>query len=999
MDALSPFANNAEKYNRTYCSQNQVPLPPIRSLEDGVGIIVGILRKKVLCFHDVEDINTVYKKIDLLEKHATLLQGCGSTSVLEVVIDRLKGIVGNLKAENLICLYHLQQFSDKELCIEECFRKRFKQFDRSPQNREAIATLLPCCHSEAQYEEDLCALIGSERSKKVHEIVNQKKEKLSDFTKQVIKNKRSQLQALRKENTQDYPSYFDELLDLKCLHLYDHLIQMKAMGIRNERDPLAKKASFSLISHIVLETREAIIQRVQRSIPAEQNNVLFLLGGTGAGKSTSLCFLRGDKMVLEDCQYRSFDEKEAVIGHKAASSCTFLPTIEIVNNVAIVDFPGFDDTNGPIISLGMELALKALISKYQPKVLVLEAITNTDNKYFAVQQLGKRLDRLIANKTDCLLGITKYSKDPHFIEIKKIEERQKSERSQRTDDEIYFSRSIEKLSSKIEELSHNPDKQSEVKEKKVKLVKLQQKLTKLKQKREQNSQQPLPETEEKRKSYVHIVEKENILLGEIGLKKILRFRNLEDPKKLPKFFSVLFGNEIPRVHVNYQYCLDESIKNFLDERFKNNLQAEITEKKDYHITFEDVIAFERKVLNTSLINTMLSLTNPEIGQFLHLPEFDPHIVREYDTKIVSTCLKQYMEDIISTCNIPFIRDKILTKPEIKDLQLTRKLENRFKDLQNFLVMTKLGKIPESKEEADQAWHRMQNQYIAAENEVKNRFQLNSFLKVCAFISLGIPIGIYKLMEWDALRKEKQQVIEATLQECFNNLNNLIKTLQHIKTLENTIVKQEAIDKAFGSVQIHTGSIESLVTFMGPLNETIQARINAVRDAYECDPWDSYVLFLAKEFDLTGFAPNNPFHVACLSAHAFYLIEPELSCHGYSRAISFSAHNQIEINFKIPPFSPEPKKVATLVEGGILSAKTGSISLARGTILIEIINQITMNGEYPYPEFCKDFFHIFNFNPGGDVLDKKCSKLSRVLSAAALFKAAEMEGEKLQQKRK
>ncbi|WP_158025020.1 hypothetical protein, partial [Candidatus Protochlamydia sp. W-9] len=74
-----------------------------------------------------------------------------------------------------------------------------------------------------------------------------------------------------------------------------------------------------------------------------------------------------------------------------------------------------------------ECALKALIAKYTPQILILESITNNEGRFAAAAQLGSRLSRLLKNKNDCLLGITKYSKDPDFRQIQAIEEQQKKE--------------------------------------------------------------------------------------------------------------------------------------------------------------------------------------------------------------------------------------------------------------------------------------------------------------------------------------------------------------------------------------------------------------------------------------------------------------------------------------------------------------------------------------------------------------------------------------------
>ena len=93
---------------------------------------------------------------------------------------------------------------------------------------------------------------------------------------------------------------------------------------------------------------------------------------------------------------------------------TFLPNVEVTKEGAIVDFTGFADSHGPLVDLGIECAFKALVGQYPPQVLVLEAITNHEGRYAAAANLGRRLSRLLDNKENCLLGMTKYSKDVDF---------------------------------------------------------------------------------------------------------------------------------------------------------------------------------------------------------------------------------------------------------------------------------------------------------------------------------------------------------------------------------------------------------------------------------------------------------------------------------------------------------------------------------------------------------------------------------------------------------
>uniref|UniRef100_UPI000B0D5095 hypothetical protein n=1 Tax=Candidatus Protochlamydia sp. W-9 TaxID=1785087 RepID=UPI000B0D5095 len=294
--------------------------------------IEKILAKELLCRHDVEEINQIYQSVDLLERQIEEIPARNSHHALQKIIEKVKKIVSNqaISTQDLISLYHLQHFSDSELQIEQEFKSVQRNF--SSDYFQAIAEELPYCFSTDQFDEDVECLIGPNRTEKVNKILQVKKKKLQDYEqlKKVIAQRKSDLEELRKNDPLSYPAYLDELLDNGYIHLYDHLLQVRALPSRNERRSEIEKISFSLLSHIVLETREAIIQKVVNSIPADRSRILFLLGPSGAGKSTTLCFLRGDQMILKDFHYESQSDRQQIIGLSGAASCTFLPTIEIV---------------------------------------------------------------------------------------------------------------------------------------------------------------------------------------------------------------------------------------------------------------------------------------------------------------------------------------------------------------------------------------------------------------------------------------------------------------------------------------------------------------------------------------------------------------------------------------------------------------------------------------------------------------------------------------------
>ena len=62
-----------------------------------------------------------------------------------------------------------------------------------------------------------------------------------------------------------------------------------------------------------------------------------------------------------------------------------------------------------------------------------------------------------------------------------------------------------------------------------------------------------------------------------------------------------------------------------------------------------------------------------------------------------------------------------------------------------------------------------------------------------------------------------------------------------------------------------------------MTASIQNKIKKVRKVYGGEDWDKRVKFLADQFLLKNFDPNNSAHSDCISAYAYFLSESDLSC--------------------------------------------------------------------------------------------------------------------------
>ena len=823
---MEPITQYSMPIQQDCCSRKiKRSLEPLSNIEEGVKIIQEILIRDLLCLHDVDQLDKTYQQICLLERQVEHMPKCNTQHALNSINERVTFCVKDFgkdpvkDAKSLISLYYLKNFSYKNLSIENDFHSIFGKSKSDSEIMTWVAHYLPICGSEAKLDEDIKFLMNSYPSDDgvTEFFLNQKKE-----TIQLIEAKKLELENSRKSNPKDFPEYFDELLEGACFHLYDHIIEMRKWSTRNDRQAAIEKKTFSLLSHVVIETKQAIIRKIESSIPNNCPQILFLLGGSGAGKSTTFCFLRGDEMILKGFDYESKRDKNSLIGHEQATSCTFLPTVELINDWLIVDFPGFDDSNGPFISLGMECALKALIRKHRPKVLIIESITNTEGKFAAAAHLGSRLKRLLDKKEECVLGITKYSKDPDFGKIRAIEEQQKRERSLPTLEENQLTTEINLLSSLNQESFQPMIRQK------------QQRLKDIQEEKARQHQVPLPENDEMVESKTNLQKREDELLKQIGLTKIIRFDDLQNSACLPSYFADLSQGKA--LNANPEDPLDPDHEKLIDHLFVYDLLDEMKRVKYDDFKFEN---FERSVKESSLISTLFSQSHPEIGTFLSLPEIDPRIVRKYDIEIVKECLDKYKRSVILNLDISLIKVALKEMKGIADPMAILNLQNKFTKLEKY-VMGLLGvelNGNENTEEIEAKWIEKRKDIAAAVSAVEKEYTLPDWANVLISIPLGIPKAIHSLVKWHAQKQVEKKSIKKIIKDCSKELNQMTDMLMKLQELELLIKKREDIDQAFDSGHISFDSKEIFI-------RTIEEKINKVRLIYGADDWDRRIEFLA-----------------------------------------------------------------------------------------------------------------------------------------------------------
>ncbi len=733
---MHPIEN--PRMSSSYCSlkRGDYPHPHPETDEEMIRCFAEILRREPMCRHDLKELNNIVTLIhpsseSLLNRATDLV----SQRMDELSCNKIR------RVNDLISLYHLKEYCAES--FQETFVEKLSKYPTTPEMLREIANFLPCCESELAFEEDAKALLGKERPEEVTAILNQKKVQLRKHVKTEAGNR-------ERGEFKDFPE------------LYQHLMHMRSLNNRLERMAEIEKMSFEDISKIVLQTREAILKRVD--VLPTGKTVVFILGGSGVGKSTALCFLRRDGMVYNDNRYVSKADQFGIIGDDGATSCTLLPNIEVLEEWVFIDFPGFDDTHGLLISLGMELALKALFNKHrhlEPKVLVLEAITNTEGRYAAAANLGEKLGRIF-DKTHCILGITKYGLESNYIKLAHLEKQQLEKLSNPSEEEKELVVEINLLASMNQSI-HRQNllmKQSQLAQKTRARLEAAKKVV---------------DTEEMKELRKIIKGKEDEIKLQIGVKNLVRFSDLEQEESLTMCLTEISAlSRGWNVTLSPENRLDPMVQELLVRKFERNLLQIVRESQDYP-AFEDIDNVKRSILQFSLIKILLTKSHPEIGDFLHLPEMDPRIVKYFDEQIITECIKNFIYAVSSSLDIIYLNG-ILDK-------FTINIEKKT------ILKEKLARLQECIEGiTHEQWDNIRAEHQAALNLFDENFKMPKWLTFCCNIALKFPRGLLGLMNKSKAVNAHETAFDDLINQSCAELDQMHKIILTLKEIERIITE-------------------------------------------------------------------------------------------------------------------------------------------------------------------------------------------------------------------
>lgn len=509
-------------------------------------------------------------------------------------------------------------------------------------------------------------------------------------------------------------------------------------------------------------------------------------------------------MVSKRNQYESQSDEENLIGRPGEPSCTFLPNSAKAGDLIIIDFPGFEDTNGSLVSIGMQLALQALVEKYQPRILLLCSLASKDSNFGAASRLGRLLHRLLSNKArDAYLkeakdkgepieqvsipaltlipGITHYLGSGRYQIIKTTgpEEQRKKRMEELSQSEKMLLEARYKLRADLKNLTlpeEKKNKECELKENENVLESV-----------EAEKEELLLEIEEKEGCMANLKIDEKRLLAELqlGEQNLIRFDDLQSPGRLAaclQFLSRFFDDEAYCITAGKPWNFDE-MQESLAKQFKEKLLAETEALESYCGDFN---SFKTDVPKLGLFRTIFAGPNPEISELLGLSEIDLFIAENYENVAVTSYIKKLINHTVADINTDLIK-KILKKMHaIVSMDKAQALQTEIERLQQ-LVMGLRG-IPVS-DKTTESWQKFRN--TCQSRERVGEYQLPNWAIALLALPSGMPPAVHNLSQ-QVKAEIKKEAAEAYVDECCENLRRVYEALCMLKEIERVISRKDEV---------------------------------------------------------------------------------------------------------------------------------------------------------------------------------------------------------------
>lgn len=415
------------------------------------------------------------------------------------------------------------------------------------------------------------------------------------------------------------------------------------------------KQTITVLSQLFFEVYNLIVNKIDTFVERHQNDinkVVFIIGETGAGKTTTFLSLlkkpmESDKVKgIYKCSDSNFD---SLIGHNSHTSWTVEPNLELNNNngVLVIDYPGFSPTQGYFVSYAIEAAFFTLIQKHHKKsvFLFVESINNVEARFLQAYRISEQLKRFFKNYSDCcVLGLTHYLTNINYETKKDLEEEAEKLRLEGGQKGKLLSRKLESLQFVLESFKKIPEIEAsaitqleeDIREKTTEFVNCI--------KHPESDSNLMSQIQEHKNE---LQERERQWLQLTNITHLLRFSELNDLELMKKNFDILCNIipiSIPRT--NFKFDVDW-ISSF-ETKIKEQIYPQVLNLKTLTQSQKD--EYHNLVKEKGLIWTLM---HPFSDDFIRLwthDTFDQKFKRRLDNDLCSLLKLNFLSSLNQVLN-------------------------------------------------------------------------------------------------------------------------------------------------------------------------------------------------------------------------------------------------------------------------------------------------------------------------------------------------------------
>lgn len=544
------------------------------------------------------------------------------------------------------------------------------------------------------------------------------------------------------ESRQTHPDYVNTLDINGYHHLAQYLKNIFQQVGHLGKENYNEKCTATEFFNVVLEARAAIIATVSAAIPQDAKEIVFLMGATGSGKSTTLLLLSKAALRETGGSYDCVDHPQNnIIGHSISQSQTFLPNVNIVDGTVYVDFPGYFDSLGNVIRLGQDLALKALLKQYTPKLFLLAAVGDTEGRMRSYTDLYIQLQQFTSRFETILVGLTKYTKLPDYLWL----EYESSEAKRNSLHEISLKiSSLETRINHLTNLEHLSEKDKQL------LETAQSNLVDATHRLALAEAASAPMTDKAKRLAGNIENLETLILEYLHTNRWVKLDNLEDPAVLEaclQALSTLPGYESESPHLQLSVNNSTTIDTVMEKKVLSELYSAYQRDADDPVFSSYDEFYEFYVKNSFIAASPFK----KMREFFALPEINSSIIKPFDKMFRKGCALHFANSILEL-DVTKLKRYFKQHREFTRYQPLVALLSRLEKLvKNEVINSLVGKDNRKRQ-----WAGLHKQPCESVDKLSQAFRLPNWCASFSYINPIVPIQMHNtLLEIKNFKKLNQ----------------------------------------------------------------------------------------------------------------------------------------------------------------------------------------------------------------------------------------------------